>query len=211
MPLPNTSPDMSPMPATVKSVRLRVDAHLAEMPLDRLPRSARRDAHHLVVVPGGAAGGKGVVEPEAILGADRIRKVGECRRALVRGDDQIRIVRVVTLDLGRGHDLVDEEVVGEIQQPAQVVLVAGDALLHEGFAVRRRRCALEHESALGAHRNDHDVLDHLRLDQAEHLRAEVLRPVGPAQSTARDLAATQVHTLEPRRVDEDLEHRLGLG
>ena len=37
------------------------------------------------------------------------------------------------------------------------------------------------------------------------------RPVRPAQPAARDLAAAQVHALEARRVDEDLEHRLGLG
>ena len=49
------------------------------------------------------------------------------------------------------------------------------------------------------------------LTRPEHLGAEVLRPVGPAQAAARDLAAAQMHALEARRVDEDLEHRLRLG
>ena len=119
--------------------------------------------------------------------------------------------RVVALDLRRRHDLVADAVVGEVEQPAQVVLVAGDAFLHEGVAVGTRRRALQHEAALRADRHDHGVLHHLRLDEAQHLGAEVLRPVGPAQAAARDLAAAQVHALEARRVDEDLEHRLRLG
>ncbi len=66
---------------------------------------------------------------------------------------------------------------------------------------------LAEEPALGADRHDHGVLDHLRLDQAEHLGAEVVATVGPAQPTARDRAEAQVHALDPRRVDEDLEAR----
>jgi hypothetical protein len=63
------------------------------------------------------------------------------------------------------------------------------------------------EAALGADRHDHRVLHHLRLDQAEHLGAEVLAPVRPAQAAARDRAEAQVHALDARRVDEDLELR----
>ncbi len=77
MPLPNTSPDMSPTPTTVKGVRLDVDAELAEVALDRLPGAARGDAHLLVVVAGRAARGEGVVEPEAVV-ARRAR--WRCRR-----------------------------------------------------------------------------------------------------------------------------------
>ena len=67
MPLPNTSPDMSPTPTTVNGVLRDVDVHLAEVPLDRLPGAARGDAHLLVVVAGRAAGREGVAEPEAVL------------------------------------------------------------------------------------------------------------------------------------------------
>jgi hypothetical protein len=66
MPLPNTSPDMSPMPTTVKSCGLGVDAELAEVPLHRLPRAAGGDAHRLVVVADRAAGRERVAEPEAV-------------------------------------------------------------------------------------------------------------------------------------------------
>ena len=39
IPLPNTSPDISPTPTQEKSVRLDVGADLAEMALDGLPRA----------------------------------------------------------------------------------------------------------------------------------------------------------------------------
>ena len=190
---------------------LRVDAHLAEVALHRFPRAARGDAHRLVVVADRAAGGERIAQPEAVFGADAVRVVGERRGALVGGDDEVGIVGVVALDLRRRHDLVADAVVGDVEQAAQIVLVAGDAFFHVGVAIRRRRRALQHEAALGAHRHDHDVLHHLRLHEAQHLGAEILRPVRPAQAAARDAAAAQVHALEARRVDEDLEHRLRLG
>jgi hypothetical protein len=49
------------------------------------------------------------------------------------------------------------------------------------------------------------------LTRPEHLRAEVLRPIGPAQPAARNLPPRKMHAFEARRVDEDLEHRLRLG
>ena len=55
--------------------RLGIDAHLAEVPLDRLPRAPRRDTHHLVIVTGGATGGEGVTEPEPVLVAHPVRVV----------------------------------------------------------------------------------------------------------------------------------------
>src|SRR5206468_2036873 len=36
---------------------------------------------------------------------------------------------------------------------------------------------------------------------------KILRPVGPADAAARDLAEAQVHALDPRRIDEDLVER----
>ena len=67
MPLPNTSPDMSPTPTTRDGLRLDVDVDLAEMALHRLPGAARRDAHLLVVVALRAARREGVAEPVAVL------------------------------------------------------------------------------------------------------------------------------------------------
>ena len=68
-----------------------------------------------------------------------------------------------------------------------------------------------HEAALGALRHDDGVLHLLRLGEAEHFGAEILRPVGPAQAAARDRAAAQMHALEARRGDEDLGERLRRG
>ena len=186
---------------------LRVHADLAEVPLHAFPGAARGDAHHLVVVADAAARGERVAEPVAVLGRDRVREVGEGGRALVGGDDQVRVVAVQPAHLRRRHHGAGDEVVGHVEQRAQVVLVAGHAFLQVRIALDRRRCLLQHETALGAHRHDDGVLHHLRLDQAEHLGAEVVGPVRPAQPAARDLAAAQVDAFEARRIDEDLVQR----
>lgn len=78
---------------------LGVVAQLAEVPLDGLPGAAGGDAHALVVVTGGAAGGEGVTEPEAVGDGDVVGDVGEARGALVGGDDEVGVVLVVTDDL----------------------------------------------------------------------------------------------------------------
>ena len=59
-------------------------------------------------------------------------------------------------------------------------------------------------------RDDDRVLDHLGLHQAEHLGAEVLAPVRPADAAAGDHPAAQVDALHLRAVDEDLEQRARL-
>ena len=105
IPLPKTSPLMSPMPTQVKSSALGVDAELAEVPDDRLPGAAGGDAHRLVVVAGRAARGEGVAEPEALLERDGVGGVGERGRALVGGDDEVGVVAVVAHDVRRRHDL----------------------------------------------------------------------------------------------------------
>ena len=190
--------------------RLGIDAHLAEVTLDRLPRAARGDAHHLVVIASRSARGECVAEPEAILLADAVGVVRERRRALVGSDHEVRIVGVVSLDPGRRYDLFADAVVGDVEQAAQIVLVAGDTFLQVALAVGGRRRALEHETALRSDRNDDRVLDHLRLDQPQNLGPEIFRPVRPAQSAARHFSPAQVHAFEARRVHKNLEHRLRL-
>ena len=191
--------------------RLRIDAHLAEVPLHRLPRAARGDRHLLVVVADRAARCERVVEPEAVFMRDRVRVVGEGGRALVGGDDQVRVIRIVTHDVGRRHDCVAHEVVGQVEQAAQEGLVARDAFAHPRFAIARRRRVLHDEAAFRADRHDHDVLHHLRLHQPEHFGAEILAAIRPAQAAARDASAAQVHALDTRRIHPDLEHRLRFG
>ena len=60
-------------------------------------------------------------------------------------------------------------------------------------------------------RDDHGVLHHLGLDQAEHLGPEVLGSITPAQPAARHVPRTEMYTFDQRRADEDLEHRPRLG
>ena len=98
MPLPNTSPDMSPQPATLTS------SDWTSMPISRkwrwteihAPRGG--DPHHLVVVAVRPAARERVAEPEIAVERDRIGDVGESRGALVGGDDEIGIVAVMDDD-----------------------------------------------------------------------------------------------------------------
>ena len=175
------------------------------MPLHRLPGAARGDAHLLVVVALGAARGERVAEPVAVPGRDLVGRVGERRGALVRRDHQVRVVAVPPDHARRRHHPVAVDVVGHVEHGRDERLVAGQHLGLVRLAVGRVGQPLAHEAALGAGRDDDRVLDLLRLDQAEHLGAEVLEPVRPAQPAARHPAEAQVHRLQPGREDEDLE------
>ena len=170
--------------------------------LSHAPRGG--DAHRLVVVALRPAGGERVAEPEPVGRGDLVGDVGELRGALVRGDDEVGVVAVVADDVRRRDGLgapvgSGDEVVGDVEQPGDERPVAGDDL------VAARLGPAHDEPALGPDRHDHGVLHRLRLDQAEDLGAEVLRPVAPAQAAAGDGAVAQVHALDPRGVDEDLE------
>ena len=186
---------------------LAVDAALAEVALDRDPRAAGGDAHGLVVVAHRAAGGEGVAQPEAVVLGHAVGDVGEGRGALVGGHHEVGVVAVVAHDVDGRHRLALDEVVGDVEQAGDEGRVAGDALGQPRVAVAGVGQLLAEEAALGAHRDDDGVLDHLRLDQAEDLGAEVVASVGPAQAAAGDRAEAQVHALDARGVDEDLEAR----
>ena len=141
--------------------------------------------------------------------ASLVGDVGEGRRALVGGDDEIGIVAVVAHHVGRRHDAdrPGADIVGDVEQRRDEELVGGGALRLDRFARAARRQALGNEAAFGADRDDHRVLHVLRFDEAEDLGAEILRPVGPADAAARHLAEAQMHALDPRRIDEDLVKR----
>jgi hypothetical protein len=181
------------------------------MTFDRLPGTSGGDPHFLVVVTDRAAGSKGVAEPETVLDGDAVGDIRKGRRALVGSDDQVRVVAVTTPHAGRRLDLAIDQVVGQIEQAANEGRIAGDSLGLKGFPVSRRWQALADEAALRTERNDDGVLDHLRLDQTEDFRAEVLHAVGPAQTAARDPGTAQVHAFDALAVDEDLVQRCGRG
>ncbi len=188
-------------------VGVRVQPQRREVPADRLPGAAGGDAHLLVVVALGAARGERVAEPVAVPDGDLVGHVGERRGPLVGGDDQVRVVPVEPDHAGRRHHGVADDVVGDVEHRADERPVAGEHLRLVGVPVGRVGQLLADEPALRAGRDDDRVLHLLRLDQAEHLGAEVLGPFRPAQAAARDRAEPQVHRLKPGRVDPDLELR----
>ncbi len=109
------------------------------------------------------------------------------------------------------HDLPADDVVGDVEQALDEELVAGDAFCLDGIAVAAHRRALDVETALGANRHDDGVLDHLRLDQAQHFGTEILAAIRPAQAATRHRAEAQVHAFHARAVNEDFAIRTRLG
>ena len=69
-----------------------------------LPRPAGRDSHGLVVVTLAAARGKGVAEPEAVVGRDLVGDVAERRSTLVGRDNEIWIIAVESHRVARWND-----------------------------------------------------------------------------------------------------------
>ncbi|BAS17209.1 hypothetical protein AHiyo8_55120 [Arthrobacter sp. Hiyo8] len=148
-------------------------------------------------------------QPESILGGQAVRGVREGSGALVSCHHQVRIVVILTDNVRRRHNLLavacGHEVVGEVEQAADEGLVAFDALGHPCGTVKCRiRKLLREESALGAGRHNHGVLDGLCLDQPEDLGPEVFTAVRPPQTATGHLAEAQVHAFNARRVHPDL-------
>ena len=96
------------------------------------------------------------------------------------------------------HDLPVHQIVGDVEQAVDEAFVAGDAFSQHGVTVTARRRTLGEETAFRSDRHDDGVFDHLRLDQAQHFRAEILTTVGPAQATARNRAEAQMHAFDER-------------
>ena len=211
MPLPNTSPDMSPMPTQVKSSLWLSRPSARKWRLTDSQAPLRGDAHALVVVADRTAGGERVAEPEAVLGADcrwRCPRRSRCPcRRRPPGRDRRR--RGGPRPAG-GTSSPSTRLSVMSSRPLMNMLVAGHAFGQHGIALAAGRRPLDEEAALGADRHDHRVLDHLRLDQAQYFGAEILAPVRPAQAAARDRAEAQVHAFDARRVDEDLAVRARL-
>src|SRR5699024_5688531 len=193
-------------------LRLGVHSAFPEVSFDRLPRPPGGNAHGLVVVSGGATGGEGVIEPEVVLRGDLVGEVGEGGGALVRGDDQVGVVLVVAHHPFGRDDLITGTVVGDLEHPADEGAVGRLPRLHPGTAVLGRvGKLLGIEPALGPGGDDDGVLDHLRLDQAEHLGAEIFPSVAPAQAAPGDLAEAQVHPFDRGGVHPDLRGRYRAG
>jgi hypothetical protein len=95
MPLPNTSPDMSPQPTTVIGSLCTSTPISAKWRWTETQAPLGGDAHRLVVVADRCRReAKASPSQKAALERDRIGDVGEGRGALVGGDDEIGILAV---------------------------------------------------------------------------------------------------------------------
>src|SRR5215813_3024708 len=116
------------------------------------------------------------------------------RSALVRGHDEVRIIRIVANDRWRMLDAAADTVVGYVEQSRDELPVPVPKLtLH-----RARDSAFEDEATLRADRHDDGVLEHLCLHQTEDFRAEIVGAIAPADAAAGDAPSAQVNPLEPR-------------
>ena len=185
---------------------LDVLAEFAEIPLDGFPGTPCGNPHLLVVVTVGTAGSEGVPEPEPVIDRDAVGDIREGGGSLVRRDHQVGVVTVPANHVLRRHNGAIDQVICQIQQSADEIPVTGDHLGLDLFTVSGGGQLLGDESTLGAHRHDDRVLYPLRLDQAENLGAEILGPLGPPEASPSHLAAPEMHALDPRGVQENLEH-----
>ncbi len=95
---------------------LDVDIHFAEVPLHGLPGPARRDAHFLVIVPGGATARESVAEPEATADGNLVRDIRKCGCAFVGSNDEIWVVAIAADRIGGRHDPAFDEIIGDRKQ-----------------------------------------------------------------------------------------------
>ncbi len=176
-------------PATVKSCDWMSTPISRKWRFTHSQRALGGDAHLLVVVAGRAAGGERVAEPEAVLGRRahwRCRRTTPCPCPRPRpGTDR---PRRSAPDARAGTTSLPSTLSVRSSSAANERLVALDALALASLRDSPQADCFGNETALGADRHDHRVLHLLRLHQPQHLGAEVLAPVGPAQAAAGDLA-----------------------
>src|SRR5690606_25121481 len=192
-------------------VFLHVDTTLTEMTLHTHPGTLGGNAHAFVVIASRTTRGKGIAQPEAILAGNAIGNVRESRGALVGGHHQIGIVSIMAYHALWLDNLSLAQVIGDIQQTADEQPVAGNRFGEDFIARATWRQTSRHEAPLGAHRHDHRVLHLLGLDQAQHLGAEILLAIRPAQTATRHIAKAQVYAFKAWAVDENLELRYRSG
>ena len=184
---------------------LHVGAQFAEMPLHRNPRALGGDGHRLVVIAIAATRREGIAQPEALALGNAIGGVGKGCGALVGGNHQIRVGRIVADHAsGRQHGAGHIQIVGDRQQCADIDAIGLGAFRQPRITVRCRRQQLGIETALGTGWHDHGILYLLRLHQAQHFGAEIVAPVRPAQAAAGDRPAAQVDALHARGEHPDL-------
>ena len=156
-----------------------LDIHAAhtEVTLDRLPAAAGGDTHGFVIIPNRATRGKGIIEPKVILACYAVCNIRKTCCAFVSGDDQVRIIFVMTHGVGWRDDLSIDDIVGDIKHTAQECLIAGNPFCLEGIAAISHGFGFDDKTTFGADRNDHRVFDHLRFDQAEYFGTKIFHTI----------------------------------
>jgi hypothetical protein len=124
---------------------------------------------------------------------------------------KIGVIAIMTNGVGRRHNGVADDVVGHRQQCPDEKLVGVTPGLENRVAATFGGQLLGIETALRANRHDHGILDLLRLDQAEHLGAVILRPSDQRRAAAGNRAETQMNALNLRAIDKDLPERPWFG
>ena len=146
-----------------------------------------------MVVAGRSSGGEGIIEPEAVLIGDAIRRVGERGRPLVGGHHEVGVVSIVPPDSRWRNDRIADPVVGHVEKAAHEPRV-GSLDFVEGRG--ELGSAFDDEPSLRAGRHDDDVLRHLRLHEAQHLGPIILPPIRPAKAAPGDHPAPEVDPLD---------------
>ncbi len=157
-----------------------------------------------MVIARRAARGERVAEPEAVLDRNGVGDVGKRRGALVGRHHQIGVVLVPDDHVAGVHDLPLDQIVGEIEQRGDEGAVGGNAGLADFIARAVERQVLGIEPALGAHRHDHGILHLLGLHKPQHLGAEIVAPIRPAQSAPRHRPETTMDAFHAWPGHEDL-------
>ena len=98
----------------------------------------------------------------------------------------------------RRHNLAVLEVVGDIEQRRNEDAIGRDALLLNLIATTAARQQLRQKSAFGAGGDDHGVLDELCAYQTQHFRAEILRPIRPADTATSDGRKAEMNAFHAR-------------
>ena len=210
MPLPNTSPDMSPDADDREIRRLDVLADFPEVTLHGFPRALGGDAHALsVVVTDGAARRERVAKPVAVVG-------GKCRWAM---SEKVAVpLSAATTRYGsspsqritshrRLYTIVDD-VVGDVEQTAQEGLCrpSTPTLAHAGSV--RGGSFFGKKPPFAPTGTMMAFLTCCAFTRSSTSGAEIVATIGPAQAAARDGAEAQVHAFYIRRGHPDFAIRL---
>ena len=168
------------------------------MPLHGYPGSTGSNAHFFMVITNRTTGSKSIAHPETTGYRNFVGNIGECRRAFVSRNHQVGIIIIVTNHILRRYNLPFDQIIGYVQQGTDKRLIAGNPFCHKRIAAAVFRQALGDKTAFGTHRYDDRIFNLLGFYQSQHLGAEIITAIRPAQTTTGHPATPQMHTFDTR-------------